>query len=120
MPTVRLEPEIISSSKEVLGIPWPAPNTQLTLTGLLDDADVADPTKSLTLSIVTSADGKTYVPGSRPSAWVGGQINHAGGPLLPLVGQGYTDTGVLPAFYGFRIETPIVGLSVGVEETAAP
>lgn len=114
-----MPPRVLSGeSIETSPVTWPAGKTQVVCSGAgISDADMADPTKSCTITIMLSNDGNNFEAGPK-TTWNGGTAGHVAGTFLPpSVPQGYGQSGSPPQAIKVRLDVPGT-LSIGVADPA--
>ncbi len=96
MPFTPVEFTVITQDVHGVGeqagtlIPWPAGATNIDATALLSDADVQDPTKTVTLTIIESFDGgQTTQRGPMAVISCGTRTRDGTAWQLPSIGAGY-------------------------------
>jgi hypothetical protein len=95
--------------------PWQSGTSNVAVTGLLSDADLADTTKALTLYMELSFDNELSYQDGPIGNWQGGQPDprNQGKFIPPGIGVGFSQSQTKPTHCRVKINAP-VSTSVGV------
>ena len=118
-----LQPAVVQGTVYSSPQAWEPGAKHITLVGILNDTDIADPTKNLSICLETSTDGGVTFPNSGPKAgWVGNPNPGLGGTLTPpMIGTGYSISNSPPTHVRIRFDIGQgIDLSLGGAVTFNP
>ena len=109
-----LQPNVLQGTVTSSVAPWEAGKMSVQAKGLLNDADLQDASKTMTICLEESFDGGVNWQSGPKATWQGNQADpfHPGNFVAPNVGAGYANSGVTPSHVRVRLELPSI-ISVG-------